>query len=334
MSSALVCISANFIVICIIFFFAYNAFTPEPSEQTIIEVETEEDGQERLYSEARRRDLGTSGRRSPVRVAPPSSAQHHGRSRIPAILTGNRVPHLHNSASSMHLSLPCQNTSSKRRLRSASFPSCRWEPYDSQAASGSSMGEAVRSSPCTPRGDRSPMHFGFQVGNTQSHFIPGYVAVKDNRYSKDKCGMDSQQSTKPFTVIKKSDSKDKLFPVDKKADSGQNRESNLSNSEGKPHPKFSSYTIIEPKSGKQFYSYSDFEVKKAIVNKEKENEPISDKNGKSNPGSQKLNSIVESKVGEHSSVVGEEKKSILRRRSTNKTRSKFGLSLKKMLPRR
>lgn len=317
MTSALVCISANFIVICIIFFFAYNAFTPEPAEQTVIEVETQEDGQERLYSEARRRDLGTSGRRSPrhpVRVPPPppSPTQPHGRSRMPATHKRNRVPHLHYSASSMHLSPPCQNTSPKRRLRSASFPSCRWEPYDSEAASGSSMGETVRSTPCTPRGDRTPVHFGFQVGSTQGCLIPGRVAVKDNRDREGKSGMDSQQSAKPSTVIKKTDSKDKLFPVNKNANNGVAKLRDSVN-EGKPHSKLSSYTIIEPKSGKHFYSYSDFEVKKAVAVKEKENQPICD---------------------EHSSVVVEEKKSILRRRSTNKARSKFGLSFKKMLPRR
>ena len=171
------------------------------------------------------------------------------------------------------------------------------------------------------------MYLGFQVGDTESYIVPGYFDVKDNRNSKGMSGMDFSQSNKSFTVMKENDSKDEVL---KKAKSGHNEDK--SDIRGKPCAQLSPYTIFEPNTGKQFSSYCDFEAKRANPVKEKENNPIT--NGISSQGFQKSQRTTKSKNDEQPSVVEEQKKSILRRRSTNKSRAKFGLSLRKIFLKR
>ncbi|KAK3710546.1 hypothetical protein QZH41_009366, partial [Actinostola sp. cb2023] len=75
MSSGLICISTNFVVACIIFFFAYHAFTPDPIETDADTAQVFSDGQEQLYSEARRRDL--RGNEQRISRTPSPSPPHN-----------------------------------------------------------------------------------------------------------------------------------------------------------------------------------------------------------------------------------------------------------------
>lgn len=170
--SALVCISTNFITACIIFFFAYHAFTPDPVEAETDAVEVSADGEQHLYSEARRRDLRNSGQRI-CRASSPSPSNNTGRLAVKSVYSRSKGPE--NRESSSHFQ-PLQTPPSTngrppsthgRRLRSASFPPCRWDPVDVQTETGQGMGAAARGTSSTSCRGRQDLYSGIPMADIQ-----------------------------------------------------------------------------------------------------------------------------------------------------------------------
>lgn len=162
--SAVVCISTNFITACIIFFFAYHAFTPDPVEADSDTVEVTPDGEQRLYTEARRRDLRSSNSRI-CRTPSPSPSNNSGRLPVkPVNARRNNSPEIRQSPSHFQ---PQQSPPSTRgrRLRSASFPPCRWD--DVEAKTGKDMGAATRGASSTSCRGRQDLYSDIPMADIQ-----------------------------------------------------------------------------------------------------------------------------------------------------------------------
>lgn len=165
-TSALVCISTNFITACIIFFFAYHAFTPDPIETEPDVVQVTPDGQEQLYGEARRRDLRSTDQRI-CRTPSPSPSNNTGRFMAKTLFSRTKAPT--NSISSSHFEpIQMNPRTHAHRLRSASFPPCRWDSSHLQAATDKDLGKATRGPSSTPRRGREDLYNGVQVDGVEA----------------------------------------------------------------------------------------------------------------------------------------------------------------------
>lgn len=239
---------------------------------------------------------------------------------------------MNNSLSSSHFE-PIENHSVRRRLRSASFPPCRWDNRDRQTMASEDIPETVRGAPSTSRGGSEAVYFDIPKSGIQA--IPDDHDIDMGRNQGYK-GNPEVDNIHPLTYASTSRPNQRITETNEACDKQRNEtrptplEKSLSFDSGVQQI-LPSYTVMQLNDSRKKHVTSTGD----IGNQSEMNGQLSQRRIPDGAPAEPSQASVLVRAKSEEQCISTEGKTVIRKRSSpSKGKSKFGSSFRKILPRK